>query len=259
MREFIQPNEPKTPGRVYTLFGVWFLVWIGYWTAFRPEIFPSPLEVVQAFPTMWFENGLGQEVVTSFIVNVQAIGISAILGLGLAYLSTVQAVFPLVEIVSKLRFVSPVVFFFVLTQITSTGHQLKLALLVMGMVVFFVTTMASIVANIPRERFDHARTLRMTEWLTVWYVIIQGTRAQALDTIRDNAAMGWAMLTMVEGIVRSEGGVGVLILDQNKHFNLANVYAAAVVIIAVGFLQDWLIGKIREYVAPEAALITVKR
>ena len=50
------------------------------------------------------------------------------------------------------------------------------------------------------------------------------------------------MLTMVEGISRSEGGVGAMLLNQEKHFHLAEVFAIQLMILAVGLLQDFGIG-----------------
>jgi len=41
-------------------------------------------------------------------------------------------------------------------------------------------------------------------------VIVLGRADAAFDAMRQNAAMGWMMLTMVEGISRSEGGIGGL-------------------------------------------------
>lgn len=54
--------------------------------------------------------------------------------------------------------------------------------------------------------------------------------------------MGWSMITMVEGIARSDGGVGALLLNQNKHFRLAEVYAVLVVILLVGLVIDFGMG-----------------
>ena len=45
------------------------------------------------------------------------------------------------------------------------------------MTVFYVTSMAAVVLEIPRERFDHARTLRMGEWHVVWELVVLGTFA----------------------------------------------------------------------------------
>jgi ABC-type nitrate/sulfonate/bicarbonate transport system permease component len=64
------------------------------------------------------------------------------------------------------------------------------------------------------------RVLGASEGRIFWEVVVRGTLDKALDTLRQNLAMGWAMITMVEGISRAEGGVGALILNQNKHFHL---------------------------------------
>jgi len=55
--------------------------------------------------------------------------------------------------------------------------------------------------------------------------------------------MGWAMITMVEGISRGpRAEIGALILNQNKHFHLAEVYAILIAILALGLLLDYLMG-----------------
>lgn len=119
-----------------------------------------------------------------------------------------------------------------------------------AMTFFLVTAMNTIVANIPQLRFDDAYTLKMTEWQTTFYVVVRGTASEAFDAIRENAAIGWSMLMMVEGFIRSEGGVGVLLLTQEKYMNFAQVYAIAVTIVLVGLLQDYAIGKLKEVTCP---------
>jgi NitT/TauT family transport system permease protein len=74
---------------------------------------------------------------------------------------------------------------------------------------------------------------------------VLGTADAAVEAIRQNAAMGWMMLTMVEGLVRSEGGVGVLMLDANKHLQLDAVFALIATVIAVGIVQDYAFGWLR--------------
>ena len=59
---------------------------------------------------------------------------------------------------------------------------------------------------------------------------------------------------MVEGISRAEGGLGALILNQNKHFRLAEVYAILLVILIVGLLLDYAIGVLTRVVCPYAAI-----
>jgi NitT/TauT family transport system permease protein len=165
------------------------------------------------------------------------------------------AVRPLVAGLSKLRFTGMVGWGFVLALYARGGHQLALWMLVFGMTPFFLTSMAAVVAAIPRDRFDHARTLQMGEWRVVWEVIVRGTLDQALEVLRQNAAMGWMMLTMVEGIVRSERGLGTLLLNENKHLQLDAVFAMILVVLLVGALQDGALAWLRRALCPAADLV----
>jgi NitT/TauT family transport system permease protein len=127
------------------------------------------------------------------------------------------------------------------------------------MSVFFITSMVDVVAQVPKEAFDHARTLRMGEWRAVWEVVVLGTADKAIDILRQNAAIGWMMLTMVEGIARSEGGVGAMLLNESKHFRLADVFGIQIVILLVGILQDYGIGLLKQIVCPHSHLTLERR
>jgi NitT/TauT family transport system permease protein len=226
-----------------------FFIWV-----FSPTIFlPKPKEVFQALSEMWME-GLGGELITSFYLNLQAIALSTILSLLLAYLTVIPFFRPIVTLLSKLRFLSLVGLTFFFTLMATSGHGLKLYLLVFSVSVFFVTGMAEVVAAIPKEKFDLARTLRMGEWRVVYEVVILGQADKAFETLRQNAAMGWMMLTMVEGISRSEGGVGAMLLNQNKHFHLSAVFAIQISILFLGLGQDYVIGLLRRVFCPYATL-----
>jgi NitT/TauT family transport system permease protein len=88
----------------------------------------------------------------------------------------------------------------------------------------------------------------------VWEVVIRGTLDRAFEAMRQNAAIGWMMLTMVEGIVRSEGGVGAMLLNEQKHFKIEAIFAIQIIILIIGLCQDYLIGVIRKIICPYAAL-----
>lgn len=222
-------------------------------------VVPSPAEVGRALARLWNEHGLFDALATSVVLNAEAIAWTTAIGLALAYLTVVPAVRPLAAAVSKLRFTGLVGWAFVFTLWAHDGHQLKLWMLVFGMAPFFVTAMAAIVAEIPGDRFDHARTLGMTEPRVVWEVVIRGTADQALEAVRQNAAMGWMALTMVEGLVRAEGGIGALMVNENKHLQLDAVFALILVVLMVGVAQDWALAWLRRTVCPYAALAAHRR
>jgi len=251
--EVLSPNRVISRQTVRWLVGVQLLMLFFIW-AFSPSVFlPRPREVFRALSEMWTQ-GLGGELITSFYLNLQAIALSTVLSLLMAYLTVIPFFRPIVNLLSKLRFLSMVGLTFFFTLMASTGHELKLFLLVFSVSVFFVTGMAEVVAGIPKEEFDLARTLRMGEWRVVYEVVVLGQADKAFEVLRQNAAMGWMMLTMVEGISRSEGGVGAMLLNQNKHFHLSAVFAIQLTILVLGLGQDYAIGLLRKIFCPYADL-----
>ena len=232
---------------------------LAFWSFSPSPLLPKPAEVFGALRTLWLEQGLGRELLTSLSVNLEALAWTMLLSLSLCYLTVVPVARPIAAAVSKGRFLGLVGLTFVFTLLLGGGRPLKVALLVFGMSVFFVTSMLDVVEAIPKDRFDHARTLRMGEWRVVWEVVVLGTMDKAFDVLRQNAAIGWMMLTMVEGISRSEGGIGAMLLSQNRHFHLAEVFAIQLLILVVGILQDYAIGGIRRLLCPYADLTLERR
>lgn len=224
------------------------------WIASPFKVLPSPVEVAQALSNLWLTQGLGQELAISFGLNLQALAIASVLSLGLAYLTVIPIFRPIVTALSKGRFLSLAGFTLVFTLAVGGGRPLKLSLLVFAITVFYLTSMAAVIASIPRAEFDYARTLRMSEWRVVWEVVILGTADKAFEVLRQNAAMGWMMLTLVEGIVRGEGGIGTALLNEGKHFMLAEVFAIQAVILTVGMIQDYGIEFLRRMACPYSVL-----
>jgi NitT/TauT family transport system permease protein len=252
--DVVFPNRVVSPMVMRLIIGVQVAIFVVIWWNSPFKVLPRPDEVARAAQELWMTQGLAQELWTSFTMNLEALALTLAISLGLAYLTVLPFFRPIVSAVSKGRFLGMIGLTFVFTLMVGGGRPLKVALLVFGMTVFFVTSMASVIAEIPRERFDHARTLRMNEWQVVWEVVILGTVDQAFEVFRQNAAMGWMMLTMVEGIARSEGGVGAMLLNENKHFRLAEVFAIQIVILFVGLLQDYAIGSFKRVICPYAEI-----
>jgi NitT/TauT family transport system permease protein len=235
--------------RALVLAGFWVSVLIA-WTALHGSnpIIPTPAEVGRQWVEL-VKQGLFVRLVESYTLNLWGLLVSTALSLGLAYLSVVAVLQPGVALLSRLRFLGMTGITFAFGMYLS-GRALQIGMLVFGIVVFYLTSMLSVVGAVPEAELDHARTLRMGPWQTVWEVVVRGTLDQALDVLRQNAAMGWMMLTMVEGLVRSEGGVGVMLIDQNRRLNLAGVFAIQASILAVGMLQDFLLHEVRGMVCP---------
>jgi NitT/TauT family transport system permease protein len=88
----------------------------------------------------------------------------------------------------------------------------------------------------------------------VWEVVVLGHFDEVIEILQNNVAMAWMLLPLVEGLFRSEGGLGALISVENKHFNLSAEFAIVFLILFVGLLQDYLIGTFKRIVCPYSDL-----
>ena len=216
------------------------------WTTLKSPVFPSPLEILTSFGPLWNMQGLGAELITSMKYNLIGIWMSLIISLTLAYLQVLPVVRPITSFVTKLRFIGGVAGVSLIFQVVlGGGYKLRLLLIIFSMTPFLTTTLSNIMDQIPRDKLNHARTLRMSPWRAVLEVYIFGTVYEVLEAFRQNACIAWMMITTVEGLTRSVGGMGTILLNENKHMELAAVFGIQLLFMTVGFLQDIGIGVVR--------------
>jgi NitT/TauT family transport system permease protein len=226
---------------------------------FSPTVFlPTPMEVGRSLTDLW-SRGIVSDLLISFNLNVEAIVLSTLISLFLAYLTTMPFFRPIVGFVSKLRFLSMVGLTFFFTLMSNSAHTLKLSLLIFSISVFFITSMADVLNSIPKAQFDLARTLRMNNWEILWEVVILGQMDKVFDVIRQNSAISWLMLSFVEGMARSEGGVGTVLLNANKQFQLSTIMAIQLMVLIIGLGQDYVIGWLKNLLCPYANLSTERK
>lgn len=252
------PNRAIDRTTAASLVLAWVVLTLTAWIVFMPPIIPRPWDVLLAFGSLW-ERGVVLELGRSAATNLKALLLTTIISLALAYGTVLPAFRPLTAAVAKMRFLGLTGLTLLFTLAFAGGEMLKVAITAFGMTVYFVVTMAGIVADIPRAEYDHARTLRMHEWRVVWEVVVLGRLDQAFEVMRQNAAIGWMMLTMVEGLVRSGGGIGAMLLSENKYFHLEEVFALQVLILVVGIGFDWMIGSAKNLACPYAGLTKERR
>jgi NitT/TauT family transport system permease protein len=253
------PNRPIDRTIALGLVAFWLAIALLFWIASPFASLPGPGEVWKALGEMWWDGGMGPELFTTLKLIFHSLAITLVISLILSYATVLPVMRPVVEAVSKLRFLGITGLVVPFTLITGGGYDLKVYLLTFGMTTYFVTAMAQVVVDIPREQFDYLRALGANELRILWEVVILGTLDKALDVTRQNLAIGWTMITMVEGISRAEGGLGALILNQNKHFRLAEVYSILLVILVVGLILDYSIGVITRVACPYANLEKMRR
>src|SRR5258708_14604847 len=78
------------------------------WATSSYVFLPKPMDVWRAFLDLWSHEGLGQELIVSFSLNLQAIACATLISLGLAYLTVVPAFHPIFLAYSKAPFLGMV-------------------------------------------------------------------------------------------------------------------------------------------------------
>ncbi len=145
------PNRPIDKKIALVLVAAWLGVALAIWVASPFESLPRPGEVWQALGEMWWGEGMGPELFTTLRLIFHSLAITIAISLVLSYATVLPFMRPAVEAVSKLRFLGITGLVIPFTLITGGGYERKVYLLTFGMTTYYVTSMAQIVVEIPRE------------------------------------------------------------------------------------------------------------
>ena len=213
-------------------------------------LIPSPLKVGKSMIEIFTSKEFGDDIFASLSLTFKGMFYSIIIALIVSYLALIPFFKPIATFITKCRYLTLTGLIFLFTLLTQNGHQLKLGLLIFGIVPFFVTSLTSIFSSINEQEFDLCKTLRMNSWQTLWEVVILGRLDQVFEVMRQNFAISWMMITMVEGLSMSEGGLGTMLIKSNKYIDLGKVFGILFIILTLGILFDYLLGKIRVWLFP---------
>lgn len=252
------PNAQPRQSVFLTMVACQVLVLLVLWLLYPLKLFPTLGEVLAAFQDLVRTQGLIQELWASLVTAIQAVAMATVLALFISYLTALPFFRPLAYAATKLRYLTLTGLTFFMALMLSSGHQVKLSVLVFGATVYFVTGMTSVILTTTQEEMDHARTLGMSEWRSFFEVIVLGKLDDMLEVVRQNFAIIWTMITLVETLYQSEGGIGLLLYKQNRYLHLAGVVSIQLVILAVGALQDYLFVLLRRVFFPYSSLSTAR-
>ncbi len=250
----ITPNKSVNGQTTLLLILIWAIGTLSYWSFSGGKFLPSPIEIIHATKNLIVGQELLSHLTISTWLCIKAIFYAVVISLGIALLSVLPVFRPFTNVAGKARFLSTVGLTFIFAEMTADTNSLKISLLVFCIAIFMVTSFLGIIFEVKKEELDYARSLKMNEWKTVWEVIILGKADQFLEAIKQNFAIAWMMLAMVENLCRAEGGIGVILFQENKQFHLDSVYAIQIMVLFVGIGLDWTLGFIRRVFCPYSVL-----
>jgi len=226
---------------------VWVVLVMTLWfvgTSGATKLFPPPSLAWEGFVDL-FNEGLVRHIASSLWLCFQATVISIIISLFFAYLSPIPAVAPLVNMLSRMRYLPLTGITFYLAMVVNDARSMQILVLVVFMSLYFITSLLSVIRNIPQEELDHARSLECSRWEVLWEVVIKGRLDYVIEVLRQNLAITWMMLVTVESILVAAGGLGVLIKNSDKFMNHGRIVALQIVILLVGLGIDLFLNFLR--------------
>jgi len=254
IKKSIEPLHVLSTRTIYTLVAAQAIIALLAWQMSGGGLIPTPLKVLDSTIAILSTANFYDNFFSSISLSIKGMGISLVIAIAVSYLSLVPVFNPIAKFIIKCRYLTLTGLIFLFTLLTENGGQLKISLLIFGIVPFFVTSLMSIIDSINVQEYELCKTLRMNNWQTLWEVVIVGRLDQVIEVMRQNFAISWMMITMVEGLSMSEGGLGTMLIKSNKYIDLGTVFAILVIIFITGIFFDFILGQLRFWLFPYTKL-----
>jgi NitT/TauT family transport system permease protein len=206
-----------------------------------PLILPSPLEVLQAFPELHFQQGLVRSALTSTLRVTVGFTLAAIVAVPLGvYMATFP---PMAAFFRPLALVSayvPIVVFVPLTLAWfGLSETQKVGFLFIGCFVALLPLVIKEISDVPAAYLDVAVTKGASQWQLVRHVLFPVAQASIWDHLRGVYGVGWGWIILAE-VVNAERGLGYLISLSERRGHTASIFAIIIVIVIIAVVCDQL-------------------
>ncbi len=222
-------------------------------TEFKKEypIIPNPVVVVTALPEMVKEDKLLENTWLSIWRNVQgyvwAMLISIPLGFVIGLFPFFKGMFS--KPIDAMRFLPLTALTGVFMLAFGTQEKMKVTFLAFGIIVYLLPLVVQRIKEVNDVYLKTAFTLGATDWQTVRTVYIPSVMSKLIDDIRVLTAISWTYIIIAE-LLNKEGGIGALMFNAGRQSQSHKVFAGLIVIIFVGFMQDYIFSYLEKRLFP---------
>ena len=216
-----------------------------------PTILPSPSEVVQSLPLLWFDRALTRNLAVSFTRVVQgfalAVAISFPLGVMMGAFTKVKAAFtPLTVFGAYL----PIPTLVPLTlSLFGTGELQKVMFLALAFSIYLVPLFVAAVDSVDDTYLKTAYTLGASKGQAVSRVLLPISWPDIWQAMRLGFGVGWSYILLAE-MVDVGRGLGGIIITSQRRGPREHIYLVLVIIVAVAFLTDKLWAIVGRFLFP---------
>lgn len=224
------------------------------WILLPNSIFPPALEILQAIPKLFSKNDL----VNNFIISLSFCIKSMFYACCIAFAFMLIARIPLFQAFAtfcrKFRFLPSVGLSFLFMRLTDNVSSQMTWMMIFGITTFLVDGAVGIALSVTKDDVNYAKSLRLSRWQVFRELIIYSKLPVFFSMAISNFAIAWMLLSSIENIAKSSGGIGVVLAESSKYFRLHEVYATQILILFTGISIDFILNKLNNWLYPHIAL-----
>ena len=229
-------------GGVLVFLLIWYLVTLGETPIVPKAILPKPIKVLQAYPLLFKENSLIQNMTKSIGINLvgylEAIFLALIVGFITGLYPLFKGLFQ--KQIDALRYVPLTAVTGIFIAAFGLSISMKAHFLAFGIFIYLLPVVVQRIEEVESVYLKTVYTLGATNWQTIKSVYIPHVLSKLSDDIRVLTAISWTYIIIAE-MLGNEGGIGALIWRVgNRQGRFDKMYALLLVIVLIGFLQDKL-------------------
>ncbi len=217
-----------------------------------PLILPSPLEVIQSFPSLWFDAELSRSIVAStgrvLMGFAAALVLAFPLGIAMGAFSKVRALFEPLSIFGSYL---PIPALVPLTMsLFGIGELQKVMFLGLAFFIYLLPLFVKAVDGVDDVYLQTAYTMGATQWQTVRKVLLAVSAPGIIQAMRLGFGIGWTYIILAE-MVAADRGLGQIIIIAQRRGPRGHIYLVLLVIVVIAYLTDrvwvWLSRKLFPY------------
>lgn len=219
-----------------------------------PLILPSPVEVLQSFPKLHFQQALVQNVVVSFkrIAMGFSLAIIAALSLGI-FMGAIPAIAAFFRPVALIGSYVPIISFIPLTMAWWGGDELqKVGFLFIACFVVLLPLVIKSINNVSDSYLDVAKTKGASQWQLIKNVLVPVAMPDIWDHLRGVYGVGWGWIILAE-VVNGQQGIGYLMSISERRGHTSSIFAIIIVIVVIATVCDKIWKTVGEQFFPHRA------
>lgn len=245
-------------GFAIILFGWHF---ISVYEIIPTNILPDPFKVIGSYGTLYSDYHLFGNAWFSIKMNLLCYIYAIVLSLPIGFLITLYPIFNLLigRYTTSVRFLPLPAITGIFIAIFGLTFHMKVWFLTIALMVYIIPAVVNKVNDLQNPKNDKdnvylqtIKTLGASNWQKFRYVYFPYVTSGVADTCRDLLAVSWTYVTIAE-LIYKDGtitGLGAMINSMVRQSHMPEVYALLVLIIVIGFTQDFIFGKLIKKLFP---------